>query len=100
MGEELEQLRSREVGEEIQLAETKLAMHKEMLEKDEQVSYGGDAPDIRPVSLLFFIRYPFRPSGYQIRKPYRYTVTIQWAKSNVSDPDSGVFWIPNPDPGL
>ncbi len=28
---------SREAGEEIQLAETKLAMHKEMLEKDEQV---------------------------------------------------------------
>ncbi len=38
MSEELEQLQSREAGEEIQLAETKLAMHKEMLEKDEQVS--------------------------------------------------------------
>ena len=38
MGEELEVLQSREAGEEIQLAETKLAMHKEMLEKDEQVT--------------------------------------------------------------
>jgi len=35
---QMEQLRGREAGEELQMAEVKLAMHKEMLEKDEEIT--------------------------------------------------------------
>ena len=39
MTQELSKAKEREQSEEIQIAETKLVMHKELLEKDEKVSF-------------------------------------------------------------
>ena len=39
MTTELDKAKEREQNEEIQIAETKLVMHKELLEKDEKVRY-------------------------------------------------------------
>ena len=38
MEQELQELRGREAGEELQMAEVKMAMHKEMLGKDEEIT--------------------------------------------------------------